>query len=400
MCERRSNRATDLSILATYSASGFTTRSDIGPAREGPSAEAIAYVQYVNNSRESYALTTRLYNSHREAREKRGEAPEEEEAFRDPDDESNLFAGTVYEADDAEADAIWESVDARMESRRKARREAVEAEQLAKERALNPKLDARFADLKRGLTAVSDSEWENLPEVGDLTRKRRKQNLRLAENGSGKSYAISDTILASAAGQNKVMGELDEQQMNGGYETPANGGAETDLVGIGQARDRVLSLQLDQLSKDAANGTSTSIDPKGYMTALNSLTGHSDAQIGDIKRARQLLDSVIKTNPKHGPGWIAAASLEVHAKKMVAARRIIAQGCEQCPKNEDVWFHAAELNTPENAKVILAKAVQHLPQSVKIWMKAASLETDVKAKKRVLRKGELGYSDGNRNARH
>lgn len=26
------------------SASGFTTRSDIGPAREGPSAEAVAYV--------------------------------------------------------------------------------------------------------------------------------------------------------------------------------------------------------------------------------------------------------------------------------------------------------------------------------------------------------------------
>lgn len=29
---------------------------------------------------------------------------------------------------------------------------------------------------------------------------------------------------------------------------------------------------------------------------------------------------------------------------MVAARRIIQQGCEQCPKNEDIWFHAAELN--------------------------------------------------------
>lgn len=340
----------------------------------------------LRNARYDHLLDCPSY--FREAREKRGEAPEEEDAFKDPDDEFNLFAGTVYEADDAEADAIWESVDARMDERRKARREAVEAEQLAKERALNPKLDARFADLKRGLTAVSDAEWENLPEVGDLTRKRRKQNLRLAENGSGKSYAVSDTILAGASGQNKVMGELDEQQMNGGYETPANGGAETDLVGIGQARDRVLSLQLDQLSKDAASGTSTSIDPKGYMTALNSQIMHSDAQIGDIKRARQLLDSVIKTNPKHGPGWIAAASLEVHAKKMVAARKIIAQGCEQCPKNEDVWFHAAELNTPENAKVILAKAVQHIPQSVKIWMKAASLETDVKAKKRVLRKGK------------
>lgn len=74
---------------------------------------------------------------------------------------------------------------------------------------------------------------------------------------------------------------------------------------------------------------------------------------------------------------------------MVAARKIIAEGCEKCPKNEDIWFHAAELNTPENAKVILGKAVQHVPQSVKIWMKAAALETDANAKKRVLRKGEL-----------
>jgi pre-mRNA-processing factor 6 len=66
--------------------------------------------------------------------------------------------------------------------------------------------------------------------------------------------------------------------------------------------------------------------------------------LSDIKRARALLDSVIKTNPKHAPGWIAAAALEVHAKKMVAARKIIAKGCEMCPKSEDVWLQAAELN--------------------------------------------------------
>lgn len=341
-------------------ASGFTTASDIGPARSGPAAAP--------------------------AKEAGEETENAEEQFGDPDDETNLFAGTVYEADDAEADDIWDSVEARMEGRRKARREAIEAEQTAKERALNPKLDARFADLKRGLTAVSDAEWESLPEVGDLTRKRRKANLRLAENGSGKSYAVSDTILAGNAASNQVMGELDQKQMEGGFDTPAIQGTETDLVGIGQARDRVLSLQLDQLSKDATSGSSSTIDPRGYMTALDSQVLHSDAQIGDIKRARQLLDSVIKTNPKHGPGWIAAASLEVHAKKMVTARKIIAEGCRQCPKNEDVWLHAAELNTPENAKVILAQAVQHLPQSIKIWLKAASLETDVKARKRVLRK--------------
>jgi hypothetical protein len=34
----------------------------------------------------------------------------------------------------------------------------------------------------------------------------------------------------------------------------------------------------------------------------------------------------------------------VHAKKMVQARKIIAEGCEKCPNSEDVWFHAAELN--------------------------------------------------------
>ena len=220
-------------------------------------------------------------NRHSEAKAKRGE--EEEEAFGDPDDESNLFAGTVYEADDAEADAIWDSVESHMEGRRKARREAIEAEELAKERATNVKLDVKFADLKRGLSDVTDNEWENLPEVGDLTRRRRKANLRMAENGNGKTYAVSDTILAGAVSQNATVNELDEKQMSGeGFDTPALiQGTETDLVGIGQARDRVLSLQLDQASKDAsASGLSSTVDPRGYMTALNSQVLQSDAQIG------------------------------------------------------------------------------------------------------------------------
>lgn len=54
-----------------------------------------------------------------------------------------------------------------------------------------------------------------------------------------------------------------------------------------------------------------------------------------------------------------------------------------------MWIAASELNTNENAKVILANAVQELPQSVRIWMRAVELETEVKAKKRVLRKGQF-----------
>lgn len=81
-------------------ASGFTTRSDIGPAREGPSAEVIA-----------------------EAQAKRGEEVEvDPEQFQDPDNEYGLFAGTTYEQDDEEADKIYEQVDEAMDSRRKARR--------------------------------------------------------------------------------------------------------------------------------------------------------------------------------------------------------------------------------------------------------------------------------------
>ncbi|WVQ99257.1 hypothetical protein IAU59_006389 [Kwoniella sp. CBS 9459] len=345
-------------------ASGFTTRSDIGPAREGPSAETIA-----------------------DAQAKRGEDVPDPEAFQDPDDERNLFAGTVYEADDEEADRIWDSVDERMDARRKARREAVEAAEEAKQRTLNPKIQTQFADLKRSLSTLNDTDWDAIPEAGNLTGKRRKHNMRLEENQNGRLYAVSDTVIADAANRNVLLGELDKaQQENGGFDTPANDGTMTDFISIGNARDKVLSLRLDQASKDAANGSSTSVDPRGYMTALNSQIVQTDAQIGDIKQARQLLQNLIQTNPKHAPGWIAAASLEVHAKKMVAARKIIAEGCEKCPKSEDVWFHAAELNTPENAKIILGKAVQHVPQSVKIWLKAASLETDTTAKKRVLRK--------------
>lgn len=36
---------------------------------------------------------------------------------------------------------------------------------------------------------------------------------------------------------------------DGGFETPADAGGVQDLVGISQARDKVLGLKLDQVSK-------------------------------------------------------------------------------------------------------------------------------------------------------
>lgn len=131
----------------------------------------------------------------------------------------------------------------------------------------------------------------------------------------------------------------------GGFETPADGGTLTNFVEMGQARDKILSLKLDQVSNTSTpSGLATSVDPKGYLTSLDSVVIKSDAEIGDIKRARMLFDSLVKSNPKHAPGWIAAACLEEHAGRMVAARKLIKAGCEQCPKSEDVWLEAARLH--------------------------------------------------------
>ncbi|KAI0788615.1 PRP1 splicing factor, N-terminal-domain-containing protein [Abortiporus biennis] len=339
-------------------ASGFTTRSDIGPAREGPSAEVIA-----------------------EAQARRGEEPEiDPDQFQDPDNEYGLFAGTSYEADDEEADKIYDQVDQNMDARRRARREAREDEELAKHRAERPKIQQQFADLKRGLSVVTDEEWENIPEVGNLTRKKRKRDER--------SFVVPDSVIIGDRSKGEYENALDSrQQESGGFETPAESGSLTNFVEMGQARDKILSLKLDQVSgTSTASGLATSVDPKGYLTSLDSVVLKTDAEIGDIKRARMLFDSLVKSNPKHSPGWIAAACLEEHAGRMVAARKIIKQGCEQCPKSEDVWLEAARLHNNDDAKVILANAVQHVGQSVKVWLAAADLEHDIKAKKRVLRK--------------
>jgi hypothetical protein len=80
----------------------------------------------------------------------------------------------------------------------------------------------------------------------------------------------------------------------------------------------------------------------GLPHARSTLT-HPPPPRSPQPQARLLLKSVITTNPHHGPGWIAAARLEEKAGKLQTARTIIAEGCEKCPSNEDVWLEAARL---------------------------------------------------------
>ncbi|KAI8384838.1 PRP1 splicing factor, N-terminal-domain-containing protein [Radiomyces spectabilis] len=338
-------------------ATGFTTRSDIGPARESGDfgdAKGAAGAKEGND--------------------------EDDERFQDPDNEVGLFSGAPYEEDDEEADRVWEMIDTRMDERRKARREAREREELERYRKERPKISQQFADLRRQLSTIDETEWANIPEVGDLVGKNRKRNKQ-----PERFTPLPDTLLAAAREKSQYATTLDEtEQKLGGITSSVDSGMMTNFREIGQARDKVLGLKLDQVSDSVAG--QTTIDPKGYLTDLNSMVLKSDAEIGDIKKARMLYNSLITTNPKHAPGWIAAARVEEVAGKMAQARSIIAKGCEQCPKNEDIWLEAARLNTVDNAKIVLANAVRSLPQSIRIWLKAVDLETDNKSKKRVLRR--------------
>lgn len=231
-------------------------------------------------------------------------------------------------------------------------REAREREARDEYERNNPKIQQQFADLKRALGNVSDEDWANIPEVGDLTGKNRrsKQNAR-----GQRFYAVPDSVLAGARDGSQLGTEVQED----GMATEANGSSEqadgtmTNFADIGAARDKVLKVRLDQAAQSQAgsgtesvSGTSTNIDPKGYLTSLTkSELKAGEVPVGDIKRARVLLESVIKTNPRHGPGWIAAARLEEYAGKIVAARNVMRRGCEMCPKSEDVWLESIRLST-------------------------------------------------------
>ncbi|KAI1812632.1 PRP1 splicing factor [Poronia punctata] len=356
-------------------ATGFTTRSDLGPAREGPSEDQIKEVLAKRAAQLGFTDPST-------GKKKEQEEDDNDERFQDPDNEVGLFAGGIYDKDDDEADRIYRDIDEKMDKRRRARREAREKAEREEYERKNPKISQQFADLKRGLESITEDEWAALPEVGDLTGR----NKRARQARHQRFYAVPDSVLAAAS----TAGELGTTVSDDG---PASGngtdGTVTDFAKIGQARDKVLQVRLDQASQSGTSttvGTATSVDPKGYLTSLaKSSLPESAAQVGDINRVRELLESVIKTNPNNGPGWIAAARLEELAGKIVAARNVIARGCEHCPKSEDVWLENIRLNDQRNARIIAANAIKKNSRSVRLWVEAMKLEDDARSKKRVIR---------------
>lgn len=363
-------------------ATGFTTRSDLGPARDGPSDDQIK--EALAKRAQQLGLAPEGGKKGKDDEEEAGGGGGDEERYQDPDNEVGLFAGGLYDKDDEEADKIWEWVDERMDRRKRQREEREQAERDEYERN-NPKIQQQFTDLKRALATVSDDDWANLPEVGDLTGKNRRSKQALRQ----RFYAVPDSVLAAARDSTEMSTMVTD---DGGASSGAGGsgsdGTMTNFAEIGAARDKVLKSRLEQASRsgDATNGSSTSIDPQGYITSLNKMAmPESATQVGDINRVRELLQSVVKTNPNNALGWIAAARLEELAGKPGAARKTIDKGCEQCPKSEDAWLENIRLNDSSNGKIIARRAIEANNKSVRLWVEAMRLEHIPNNKKRVIR---------------
>ncbi|CAH8490022.1 unnamed protein product [Dicrocoelium dendriticum] len=346
----------------------FTTRSDIGPARE---ANDVSDERHVAPSK----------------RRKEQEAEEDEDLNESNYDEFTGYGGSLcskdpYEKDDQEADAIYASIDDRMDERRREYREKRYKEEIERYRRERPKIQQQFMDLKRDLANVTESEWNALPEVGDA-RNRKQRNPRYE-----RFTPVPDSVIAKGLAEGQTTTAVNQrEQLFGGLTTPY--GTQTqqvdiDMKKIGEARTSLMDIKLTQVSDNVSG--QTVVDPKGYLTDLQSMIPQHGGDINDMKKARLLLKSVRETNPKHAPAWIASARLEEIAGKLQVARNLILHGCDECPKSEDIWLEAARLVQPEQAKSVVAQGIRHLPQAVRLWVKAAALETEVKAKKIVFKK--------------
>eukprot|EP01053_Blabericola_migrator_P013053 Blabericola_migrator_1__13052@NODE_87_length_14713_cov_55_061450_g78_i0_p2_GENE_NODE_87_length_14713_cov_55_061450_g78_i0NODE_87_length_14713_cov_55_061450_g78_i0_p2_ORF_typecomplete_len1041_score228_21PRP1_N/PF06424_12/1_3e42Suf/PF05843_14/0_0027Suf/PF05843_14/0_18Suf/PF05843_14/0_18Suf/PF05843_14/4_6e06Suf/PF05843_14/7_3e11Suf/PF05843_14/0_19TPR_15/PF13429_6/11TPR_15/PF13429_6/0_0012TPR_15/PF13429_6/0_021TPR_15/PF13429_6/1_5e11TPR_15/PF13429_6/0_91TPR_15/PF13429_6/0_1TPR_19/PF14559_6/1_3TPR_19 len=348
----------------------------------------------------------------------------------------NLFKDSEYDEDDRQADILYDAIDVAMDTRRRSRREKRLKEELAKKRAQNPTIHQQFADLKQALTSVTREEWEALPDIGDTVhRAKRKapqrfqrvpdslildaqESTRLSSTAmSGLDTPIGATLtplptlggtstplmatsnglstpIATPYGLQTPMGLQTPYglqtplglQTPMGLRTPMEAGG-SHLRDVGEARGAALGAKLDSVV-DTPMTTKSVVDPKGYLTALNSMRGAtSGLDLDSISKTRSLMKSITKTNPKDSPGWIAYARLEERAGRMKQALHVIAEGCTMCPKDEEVWLEAARLSpTPKQAKEFLAVATaKHLPNSVRLWVERANKEDTADGKRRILK---------------
>ncbi|CCH41347.1 Pre-mRNA-processing factor 6 [Wickerhamomyces ciferrii] len=313
-------------------ATGFTTRADVGAGRLPPQQRDIG--------------------------------SDDEDNYQDVD-EDGLLGDKTLNKEDEEADEIYQEIDNRLKNRNKRRispnDDATTTGNNGNDDNLT-KISNQFVDLKKNLSSISEDQWANLPEVGDLTKRNKRQRKLLQEQK--RTYAAPDSLLAGLGGSN---GNLDSS---------------VDLGALTSERQKLLGSKIDS---NFDFNEDNDVDQESYLNEISNLSQNNEEE---IKRIKTLLSSFTKADPKKPEGWIARARLEEFNKNFENAKKLIQQGCNNCPFDEEIWLENIRLNRSDikYSKIIVAEAINLNSKSLKLWLKAIELELEIFNKKRVIRK--------------
>lgn len=164
---------------------------------------------------------------------------DEEEDTSKPSDDVAIFSSLPYTAEDEEADQIWQSIDEKMDERRKKRREKRENEEYEKFKRVRPEISDLFADAKRQLASVSEDEWAAIPEVGDHRSKRTRKNKNADKE---RILPVPDSILMGDGGGGMSHAVSSMDMGPSGLVTPL-----ADFKKMGEARENMLRIKLDKV---------------------------------------------------------------------------------------------------------------------------------------------------------
>lgn len=253
--------------------------------------------------------------------------------------------------EDEEADQIYEEVERRLQKRKKSDEDAVSKVEdgVVELETGNGVIKQEFLLHKKQLATVSMAEWAALPEVGDITRKNKRQ--RLLDQQTQRTYAAPDALIAGA--------------------------------GNGISNNISLALYLALLS----------VDTSGVQLADIEKWEESNSQVGDVEKSRAILASLRRTEPQNVESWIALARLEEQAKNYGKARALIREGCARIPRNASIWHESIRIhkNSSEGTKlckIILNEALRLNFDSESLWFAGVELENpaDIVSRRKILMK--------------
>ncbi|CCH62848.1 hypothetical protein TBLA_0I01900 [Henningerozyma blattae CBS 6284] len=286
---------------------------------------------------------------------------------------SNQFSGTDSHSksieelqDDKDAEDIFSAIDKRLQNKNK------KLKRYKQENGLKyDKMADQFSDLKRGLMKITEDEWLNLPESGDITKVNKRQ--RLEEQLNRKMYAAPDSLLT---------------EMTGGKTSNVSN---VNLTKLTEEREKLLGKQLD-LNFQEEEGQKSEMTNQ-YLNELNTLqlqmqNKYDNVEEDDVAKTRLILKSYRTSDPYKSEGWISSSRLEEKTGNLELARQLIIQGCEYCARDGDIWLENIRLHSNDIAKCkqIVTQGIRYNLKNVKLWIKAMELEKLCLNQKRILRK--------------